>query len=295
MNLMCSDVPTSQQLPGGRAHIYGLLRLGWAAVVLVALTISQTPVSSGPGRCEEVLSHFGNRLVKATCTESAHLTTANPATTPANDAIAALPRFAFTPQADRDTIAPDPPHRTPIAGPVPGVQINARIAEDPQGQARVLIRLPDNWNGRLVVAGAPGTRSEFNGDFAWSDYVVQKGYAYVAQNKGTLNLRATTAADPMACRLNPALGKDTFVLFYDDDPGMPFTRWAPFKAEAARLGRAAVQIHYGRDAQYTYAVGTSNGGYQVRRAVETYPELFDGGVDWEGTFVDADMPNLLST
>ena len=192
-------------------------------------------------------------------------------------------------------VAPDPPHRTPIAGPIPGVQINARIAEDPQGQARILIRLPDNWNGRLVVAGAPGTRSKFNGDFAWSDYVVQKGYAYVAQNKGTLNLRATTAADPTACRLNPALGKDTFVHFYDDDPGMPFTRWAPFMAEAARLGRAAVQIHYGRDAQYTYAVGTSNGGYQVRRAVETYPELFDGGVDWEGTFVDADMPNLLST
>ena len=52
-------------------------------------------------------------------------------------------------------VAPDPPHRTPIAGPIPGVQINARIAEDPQGQARVLVRLPDNWNGRLVVAGAP--------------------------------------------------------------------------------------------------------------------------------------------
>src|SRR5215467_16362401 len=92
---------------------------------------------------------------------------------PANNAIATLPPFAFTPQADRDTIAPDPPHRTPIAGPVPGVQINARISEDPQGQARVLIRLPDNWNGRLVVAGAPGTRSEFNGDFAWSDNVVE--------------------------------------------------------------------------------------------------------------------------
>ena len=36
----------------------------------------------------------------------------------------------------------------------------------------------------------------------------------------------------------------------------------------------------------TYAVGTSNGGYQVRRAVEVAPEVFDGGVDWEGTFVD---------
>ena len=74
------------------------------------------------------MSRFGNRLVEATCTESADLTTANPATTPANDAIAALPRFAFTPQADRDTIAPDPPDRTPIAGPVPGVQIEARVA-----------------------------------------------------------------------------------------------------------------------------------------------------------------------
>ena len=125
--------------------MYCLFHLRWAgAAALVALTMSQAPVSFAPGRCEEVLSLFGNRLVDATCTESADLTTANPATTPANDSIAALPRFAFTPQTDRDTIAPDPPHRTPIAGPVPGVQIEARIAEDRQGQARVLMRLPDN-------------------------------------------------------------------------------------------------------------------------------------------------------
>ena len=44
----------------------------------------------------------------------------------------------------------------------------------------------------------------------------------------------------------------------------------------------------------TYAVGTSNGGYQVRRAIETAPEFFDGGVDWEGTFVDPVAPNILS-
>jgi hypothetical protein len=124
--------------------------------------ISHASVSAALSQCEQVLSRFGDKLIDATCADSADLTTANLATT--NNAIATLPPFAFTPQADRDTIAPDPPHRTPIAGPVPGVQINARIAEDPQGQARVLIRLPDNWNGRLVVAGAPGTRSEFNGD-----------------------------------------------------------------------------------------------------------------------------------
>ncbi len=46
--------------------------------------------------------------------------------------------------------------------------------------------------------------------------------------------------------------------------------------------------------RYTYAVGTSNGGYQVRRAVELAPKLFDGGVDWEGTFVDEHAPNLLT-
>ena len=51
---------------------------------------------------------------------------------------------------------------------------------------------------------------------------------------------------------------------------------------------------YGHWPRYTYAVGTSNGGYQVRRAIETAPELFDGGVDWEGTFVDEHAPNLLT-
>ena len=45
---------------------------------------------------------------------------------------------------------------------------------------------------------------------------------------------------------------------------------------------------------FTYAVGTSNGGYQVRRAVEIAPKLFDGGVDWEGTFVDEHAPNILT-
>src|SRR5262249_62331876 len=84
-----------QDPPSGKAH---LLHLGWAAVALVTLTISQTPVSSGPGRCEEVLSRFGNRLGEATCTESTDLTTANPATTPANHAITALPRFRVTTQ-----------------------------------------------------------------------------------------------------------------------------------------------------------------------------------------------------
>src|SRR5260370_24629744 len=64
--------------------------------------------------------------------------------------------------------------------------------------------------------------------------------------------------------------------------------------EAARPARRGVRTTYGEEPADTCAVGTSNGGYQVRRAVESFPHLFDGGVDWEGTFVDEHAANLLT-
>jgi len=247
--------------------------------------------------CADVLKALGSSLADVNCFASADLTTNNPQTTPANDSLPGVPPLAFTPITDRGVIAPSAGKRTPITKAVPGLQLDARIASDPQGQARFLLRLPNDWNGRLVVAGASGTRSEFNGDFAWSDYVVQKGYAYASQNKGVLNLflaavSATPPADPLACRLNPT--SIVWVHFFDNDPGQPFTRWAEFMVKAAELAREGVKAGYGHQPRFTYAVGTSNGGYQVRRAIETAPELFDGGVDWEGTFVDAHAPNLLT-
>ncbi len=259
-----------------------------SAVLLLLLV----PFSARAGvTCADVLKVLGNQLADPTCFQSTDLTTANPSTTPANTSP------AFTPITDRDVIAPSAGKRTPITKTVPGLQLNARIASDPTGQARFLLRLPSDWNGRLVVAGASGTRSEFNGDFAWSDYVVQQGYAYASQNKGVLNLSIVTLAppppaDPLACRLNPA--SPVYVHFFDNDPGQPFTRWAEFMIKAAQLARDGVKAGYGRPPRFTYAVGTSNGGYQVRRAVELAPELFDGGVDWEGTFVDEHAPNILT-
>ena len=266
--------------------------------VVAALTVFATVVTLGNApasaatRCDRLLEQLKTRIADATCVESTDLTTANPATTPRNDSLPDLPPSAFTPQADRDMIAPPAGYRTPITKAVPGSQLQARIANDPLGQARILIRLPDDWNGKLVVAGASGTRSEFNGDFVWSDYVVQKGYAYVSQNKGMYNLFVSTAADPLACRRNPT--SESFVRFYANDPAAAFTRWNEIMLAATEIGRAALETGYGRRPTRTYAVGTSNGGYQVRRAVETAPDLFDGGVDWEGTFVDPDAPNLLS-
>ena len=257
------------------------------------LLLLLVPFSARAGvTCADVRKALDNQLTDVTCFQSTDLTTANPLTTPADNSLPLLPRFAFIPTTDRGVIAPSAGKRTPITKTVPGVQLNARIASDPSGQARFLLRLPDDWNGRLVVAGASGTRSEFNGDFAWSDYVVQKGYAYASQNKGVLNLQLSTSADPLACRLNPA--SPVFVHFFDNDPGQPFTRWAEFMIKAAELAREGVKAGYGRSPRFTYAVGTSNGGYQVRRAVELARGLFDGGVDWEGTFVDEHAPNLLT-
>lgn len=241
--------------------------------------------------CPEVLSFLAGKAADVVCFESPDLTTANALTTPPNNSLLGLPLFAFTPQTDRAVISPNPPDRTPITGPVPGVQVQGRLVNDPAGEARFLLRLPHDWNGRLVVAGASGTRSEFNGDFAWSDYVLQKGYAYASQNKRVLNFMLTTAADPLGCRLNPT--STTFVHFFINDPEKSFVEWTDAIVETARLARDAAKVQYGKHPRRTYAVGTSNGGYQVRRAIEEAPNLFDGGVDWEGTFVDPVGPNIL--
>jgi hypothetical protein len=262
------------------------LRLCGAAALLLCVSFSARAALT----CADVLRAIGSELADVNCVSSTDLTTTNPSTTPPNNSIAGLPAFAFTPQTDRLVISPAVP--TAITKVVPGIQLNARIASDPTGQARFLLRLPADWNGSLVVAGASGTRSEFNGDLAWSDYVLQKGYAYASQNKGVLNLQFSTAADPLACRLNPA--SPLYVRFYDNEAGQPFTRWAEYMVKAGQLAQQGASGAYGARPRFTYAVGTSNGGYQVRRAVELAPQVFDGGVDWEGTFVDEGAPNLLT-
>jgi hypothetical protein len=264
--------------------------------LLAPLLVLLSPAAARADRCGDLVARLGTKLVDVVCFESTDLTTTNPLTTPANNSFG-LPVGAITPVTDRGVISPDAPDRTPITRAVPGLQLQARVAGDPTGESRFLLRVPNDWNGRLVVAGASGTRSEFNGDFAWSDYVVQKGYAYASQNKGVYNLRITslssaTAPNDLACRLNPV--STVWVNFYDNDDGQPFTRWGPAIVAATALASDALVFDQGSPPRRTYAVGTSNGGYQVRRAIELAPQLFDGGVDWEGTFVDAAAPNLLT-
>jgi hypothetical protein len=256
--------------------------------------------------CTDIQASLTGKAVGVLCFHSDDLRTNNSITTPANNSITTfadgtpLPGLlaganSFTPITDRGVISNGP---TPTADAVPGIQVEGWFASDSAHQARFVLRFPDIWNGKLVVAGASGTRSEYNGDWAWSDYVLSKGYAYASQNKGVLNLYLVSLAsatqpssDPLACRLNP--DSQTWVHFYDNDPQTPFLIWAKYMVFTTSFAQATARAAYGRYPQRTYAVGTSNGGYQVRRAIEMFPAMFDGGVDWEGTYVDPNGPNIL--
>jgi alpha-beta hydrolase superfamily lysophospholipase len=292
-------------------HTRALKRLG-AVLALAPLPLA---AHAAPG-CAALEQFLTGKATGVTCFHTDDLRTANQSTTnpitPPDHSILTfadgthLPGLAFpalgipaggsgfTPRTDRATISNG---AAPSENAVPGVQVEGWFADDVTKQARFVLRFPDDWNGKLVVAGASGTRSEFNGDFAWSDYVLPKGYAYASQNKGVLNFywaslgSATQPAnDPLACRLNAGTGvvppSTLWVHFYDNNQDKPFTQWTQYMLQTAELAQFAAKANYRRFPARTYAVGTSNGGYQVRRAVEEAPNLFDGGVDWEGTYVN---------
>ncbi|KAB2971446.1 tannase/feruloyl esterase family alpha/beta hydrolase [Streptomyces sp. SS1-1] len=170
--------------------------------------------------------------------------------------------------------------RTPSG--VPGIQIDGYFPDSSRfnathgwnHDAQFVIRLPDRWNGGLVVTGAPGTRKQYATDTAISDQVLARGYAYAATDKGN------SGAD-----------------FYRDGrrPGDAIAEWNRRTTELTRAARKAVTQRYGHAPRRTYMTGISNGGYLTRWQLENHPELYDGGVDWEGALWTSDGPSLLTS
>ncbi|MFF5480334.1 tannase/feruloyl esterase family alpha/beta hydrolase [Streptomyces sp. NPDC012935] len=170
--------------------------------------------------------------------------------------------------------------RTPTG--VPGIQIDGYFPDSSRfnathgwrHDAQFVIRLPDRWNGGLVVTGAPGTRRQYATDKAVSDQVLALGYAYAATDKGNN-------------------GSD----FYRDGkrPGDAVAEWNARTTQLTRAAREAVAQRYGQTPRHTYMTGISNGGYLTRWQLENHPELYDGGVDWEGALWTAGGPNLLTS
>ncbi|WP_086736088.1 tannase/feruloyl esterase family alpha/beta hydrolase [Streptomyces glaucescens] len=163
---------------------------------------------------------------------------------------------------------------------VPGIQIDGYFPDTSttntnhgwNHDAQFVLRLPDRWNGGLVVAGTPGNREQYANDRAIADWVLARGYAYAATDKG-----------------------NTGLAFHRDGsaPGDAIAEWNHRLTQLTRAARAAVAQRYLRPPSRTLATGMSNGGYLVRWQLENHPELYDGGVDWEGTLWRADGPTLL--
>lgn len=165
-----------------------------------------------------------------------------------------------------------------------------------------VLRIPDTWSGRLLTAGTPGIRDAFSSDAILSDFALSRGWAYVSQDKGNMGAnffqagcdeRGTCASEaswPGACRAASTPWCAAVAV----------EEWTFRMRQATRAARAllnAVAPAYGlTKVVRSYAAGISNGGYQVRRALETdkAPDrLYDGGVDWEGTLFLSSLPRGL--
>ncbi|WP_299050374.1 tannase/feruloyl esterase family alpha/beta hydrolase [uncultured Nocardioides sp.] len=170
---------------------------------------------------------------------------------------------------------------TPTPSGVPGIQVDGYFPDSSTSNtnngwdhdSQFVLRVPDDWNGGLVVSGAPGTRRQYANDFVIGDRVLARGFAFAATDKG-----------------------NNGAAFYDDGsaPGGSIREWHRRVTQLARAAKVAVEQRYGRAPRHTYMAGISNGGYLVRWQLENRPGLYDGGLDWEGTLFRAAGPNLLT-
>lgn len=164
---------------------------------------------------------------------------------------------------------------------VPGIQVDGYFPDSSTSNtnngwnhdSQFVIRLPDDWNGGLVITGAPGVRAQYANDFIISDWVLSRGYAFASTDKGNVGTS-----------------------FYDDgsEPGGSIAEWNERVTQLTRATKAVVKDRYRTKPQRTYMFGISNGGYLTRWQLENEPRLYDGGIDWEGTLFRADGPNLMT-
>jgi Alpha/beta hydrolase domain len=245
--------------------------------------------SAKVGDCASVIASLDASISNVRCTVSPDLTTTNPDTTPPDNSISDLPVGAYIPRADRAAIGAGAAGRAPITKLVPGLQITGTMSGD--DQTRFVVRLPNAWNGRLVMAASAGTRSEYAGDWAHSDELVQRGYAYVSTNKGIFNSRPGSADDAKSCYLSAPGPSAQLLRLYLSDSTDNVAKWFGRTRDGTAAAKKLAAANYGSGPAYTYLVGISAGGWVVRRLLEVAPEGFDGGIDWESPPVSARVDN----
>lgn len=153
---------------------------------------------------------------------------------------------------------------------IPGYEATGLLRRGRRRQ-NITLKLPDDWNGNLVVCGTPAFRNEYASEAVLTPWLLAQGYAVIGGDKGVPN------------GLTDLLTGNH-----------PSRYWGIMMLDMALFARRNIANATNRNVRRIYAVGLSNGGYQVRRALELdhrrhrYPWrrrlIFDGGIDWSGTY-----------
>ncbi|HEY5845935.1 MAG TPA: tannase/feruloyl esterase family alpha/beta hydrolase [Nakamurella sp.] len=155
---------------------------------------------------------------------------------------------------------------------VPGIQLDGYFPDTStfntthgwNHDAQFVIRMPQHWNGGLVVAGPPGIRRQYASDIIISDSVLAKGYAYASTDKGNSGPRLYTDGEK---------------------PGDAIAEWHARVTELTAAAKDVLAQRYHREPRRTYVAGFSAAGYLVRWQLENRPGLYDGGIAWSGVLI----------
>jgi hypothetical protein len=178
-----------------------------------------------------------------------------------------------TPEEDRPglrvLVVPDEPAVDPAAGladqtPVVDTDetrsdpVAHRYVHGTIGDAAYQLALPEDWNGRLLTSSRGFSGDEFSNDATYKDVALRNGYAYAASDEGWN--RQTIADQP----------EDSY---YESRRRL---------AELTQHATGVATAHYGDAPDRSLLAGGSNGGHHTKWLIESFPELYDGGVSMYG-------------
>jgi hypothetical protein len=129
---------------------------------------------------------------------------------------------------------------------VSGLQIDGYFPDDSRTNtnndhnrdSQFVVRLPDEWNGKVAITGASGNRPQYANDFIMSDWLLDRGYAFASTDKG-----------------------NTGEEFYEtgENPGDSIAEWNYRVEELTRATKTVVERYYAQGPRFTYITGISNG------------------------------------
>ena len=221
-----------------------LLRISGAATLSLLISASAAAATS----CEQAWKKIGKDLADVHCFESTDLTTNGAQTTPANNSIpsSACVRVHAHDRSRRDCAQrrqASADHQSRAGHPDRGPH---RLRPDRPG-ALPACACPTTGTAASSSPARPGTRSEFNGDFAWSDFVAAEGLRLRVAEQGRSQFPIDDCRRPAGLPAQ-SVDRPSTCNFYDNGPGQPFHPLGRVHGQGgrARAGRREVGLRQAR-------------------------------------------------